>query len=556
MATHSAIARLWLCSCIALVGALRQPKGWRITEKSKPWASGKFRDGETCTLRRVSMDDFSLKMRGRELDQPLIITGVQGWEALLTWTRRSFRKELGHIQVPIGNSAGTVEMNGHEGSQWTTLREFIDDMRSGHRGSEDCLFTDFARFYGVVGEEDDILREMGNSMATPRNAPWTRTEPAHPMLSLGPPKSGLAFHRHGASLAALVAGRKAWWLFSSKGLPSAIREKTQGLLSAWETLVDDPEKRLPGHGAARCIQQPGEVLYVPPGWYHATINLDEVVAVTRQWNWTPKMRHTKAHATLRSLPNDAESWFLLTEAWCSQIVIKENLPEKKTTGMLKRLLVGALHKILGPFEHKMCSSLTRKLVNDSDAVLAYRHPAVTLLEVAKLKMNIFDQQEEGLQLVFQAWVELQRSYFGSEREQGGNRGVSPRSFTMAGFIIGDALEHTFEEASEAAQNGVHSPIASMAVNLAEDVYRGMAKALPNDAGIHMRLGDFLAKLGRLEEAAESSQMAVHLAEGDLRSDAASSPGKQPHYLAHYRQIHEEISRLGSHATIERSKQEL
>ena len=39
-----------------------------------------------------------------------------------------------------------------------------------------------------------------------------------------------------------------------------------------------PERERPLH----CVQQPGELMYVPEGWYHCTYNLDSSVAVAAQ----------------------------------------------------------------------------------------------------------------------------------------------------------------------------------------------------------------------------------------------------------------------------------
>lgn len=82
-----------------------------------------------------------------------------------------------------------------------------------------------------------------------------------PIFSLGRKHTGVGFHRHNESWLAQIRGRKVWLMIPDGERPPA--------LPPWRYLVDRPEIML------CCILQPGEILFLPKGWWHATWNLDE-----------------------------------------------------------------------------------------------------------------------------------------------------------------------------------------------------------------------------------------------------------------------------------------
>ena len=75
-------------------------------------------------------------------------------------------------------------------------------------------------------------------------------------LCIGREGFGIGMHKHNAAMFMLVEGRKKWYMGSS---------------------VSDPSH--PGFygdkSSHKCIQQPGELLFVPKDWYHEIFNLDE-----------------------------------------------------------------------------------------------------------------------------------------------------------------------------------------------------------------------------------------------------------------------------------------
>ncbi|CAE8645192.1 unnamed protein product, partial [Polarella glacialis] len=87
---------------------------------------------------------------------------------------------------------------------------------------------------------------------------------AEPIFSAARRHTYVGFHSHKASWLAQVQGRKAWFLASPSREMPLVREP-------WEYVEARPE------GVELVVAQPGDVLFVPEGWWHATWNLDDFV---------------------------------------------------------------------------------------------------------------------------------------------------------------------------------------------------------------------------------------------------------------------------------------
>jgi histone arginine demethylase JMJD6 len=60
-------------------------------------------------------------------------------------------------------------------------------------------------------------------------------------------------------------------------------EDTEAIDYFWYHLARIKETEGPLEGMIECIQRPGETIYVPGGWWHAVLNLDDTMAVTQNF---------------------------------------------------------------------------------------------------------------------------------------------------------------------------------------------------------------------------------------------------------------------------------
>ncbi|XP_054992997.1 jmjC domain-containing protein 8 isoform X3 [Sorex araneus] len=97
------------------------------------------------------------------------------------------------------------------------------------------------------------------------------TTPAH-SFGIAGAGSGVPFHWHGPGFSEVIYGRKRWFLYPPGKTPEFHPNKTT---LAW--LQDMYPALAPSQRPLECTIRPGEVLYFPGRWWHATLNLDTTV---------------------------------------------------------------------------------------------------------------------------------------------------------------------------------------------------------------------------------------------------------------------------------------
>jgi hypothetical protein len=109
---------------------------------------------------------------------------------------------------------------------------------------------------------------------------------------VAPLYSGLSFHGHGAAFSETIRGRKRWYLASPTNRP-AFSPFVRHL--HWVISRGDPEL-LESAAVMECTLGPGDVIYVPPSWFHATLNLEPWTAFVTTFTREPFHRGPAASA--------------------------------------------------------------------------------------------------------------------------------------------------------------------------------------------------------------------------------------------------------------------
>ncbi|CAJ0940933.1 unnamed protein product [Ranitomeya imitator] len=87
--------------------------------------------------------------------------------------------------------------------------------------------------------------------------------------------TGVPFHWHGPGYSEVIYGRKRWFLYPPDKTPEFNPNRTT-LSWMLETYPLLPAAERP----IECTIRPGEVLYFPDRWWHATLNLDTSVFIS------------------------------------------------------------------------------------------------------------------------------------------------------------------------------------------------------------------------------------------------------------------------------------
>lgn len=106
--------------------------------------------------------------------------------------------------------------------------------------------------------------------------------PTTPVLVLGTRGSGTLFHNHGAAYNVLAYGAKRWYLHPPGWLGyTDIRGDVKDfhkLKLTVATYTQGFHARIkPFEAPLECMQRAGEMMYVPTGWQHATLNTREAI---------------------------------------------------------------------------------------------------------------------------------------------------------------------------------------------------------------------------------------------------------------------------------------
>ncbi|KAF9436077.1 hypothetical protein BGZ76_004895 [Entomortierella beljakovae] len=214
--------------------------------------------------------------------KPVIIAdGAKHWPAMNKWSTEYFLKNWPEA-VLRAESVDMTLTDYFKYSEGTRDESplYLFDKKFGERCQgilEDIEVPPYYRedFFGMMGEK----------------------RPDYRWLIIGPARSGSTFHKDPNATSAwnaVITGSKKWIMFPPHILPPGSEVTSPVSLMEWFSnfyastqLPDDPSER-PLEGICR----EGEIMFVPRGWWHAVVNLEDCIAVTQNYVGSQNLKET------------------------------------------------------------------------------------------------------------------------------------------------------------------------------------------------------------------------------------------------------------------------
>ena len=251
--------------------------------------------------RQLTRADFVERFESR--GQPVLLSNATAaWAALASpsrrWTRSYLRtSEAGRLPVELSSMPYQPGVGG-AGRARPTLADFLESMLVEAGTDENSTRTPRGASQPppFVFDGGRLLSTSLGEDVTPHPAvlrvdglPGGVDGAVLQQLSVSPALAGAHPHFHGTAYNALVVGIRRWSLVP----PAHATFTLQPALEYFSTLRHgsaDPRHRAALVGSEPLppwldvVQKPGDVLYVPSQWQHATISLAESVAVAVEYN--------------------------------------------------------------------------------------------------------------------------------------------------------------------------------------------------------------------------------------------------------------------------------
>ncbi|EPS74354.1 hypothetical protein M569_00396, partial [Genlisea aurea] len=223
----------------------------------------------------ISVDEFVSTFE--EMNIPVLLDGcLQNWDAMKKWDRDYLIEVCGDAEF----SVGPVNMKLGE------FFRYCDQVKE-----ERPLYLFDPKFVEKVpqlGKDYQVPEYFDEDLFSVLDD----ERPDFRWIIIGPAGSGSSFHIDPNSTSAwnaVVRGSKKWVLFPPDVVPPGVHPSPDGADVACPVSIN--EWFMNFYGATKtwkrrpveCVCRAGEVIFVPNGWWHLVVNLEDSVAITQNF---------------------------------------------------------------------------------------------------------------------------------------------------------------------------------------------------------------------------------------------------------------------------------
>ena len=276
----------------------------RTDIKASDWAISKYADSDICerlsmldetqagfhsvdVIHASSLTPGTFFQHFLQLKKPVLVRGCfEDWPAAMDdrWSLPRLEKRFKHTMFKVGEDDNGRKLKVKMKTFMDYLRHQRDDspvylFESGMEGCTQSLRDD----YSIPSLfPDDFLNLVGREY-----------KPPHRWFCIGPKRSGTTVHRDPMGTAAwnaVTLGSKRWVLFEpsvEKIVVKGRRFRQKGEDDEAIHYFDYILPRLRAAGNVKvyeCVQQAGDLIFVPGQWWHGVLNLSDTVAVTHNYS--------------------------------------------------------------------------------------------------------------------------------------------------------------------------------------------------------------------------------------------------------------------------------
>ena len=258
---------------------------------------------ETTTVPRLHKPDLAEFRRSFEAaQQPAVITGaMDNWRALDAWSQDYFAEHLGDVRVTVMTAEEETEDDPFGPEQLKrlqidklTIREYLQEVSSGP----------VRRYVSGMPLQPDLPMLLDDI-----ELPEYREEgsTASPRMWFGRGVGPLHYDRS-SNLHGIVYGGKRFTLFHPKHLPDLYPCSMFSIIPTMSRLsLSQPDyERFPRLRKAEALVvdlAPGELIFLPAGWWHQVTTPTLTISIDFPWTKNPRL----GRPFLRLIP-----WRLLT----------------------------------------------------------------------------------------------------------------------------------------------------------------------------------------------------------------------------------------------------